>query len=49
MDPEDDSQIDEEERPDEIRHSLVGVPLVTPESGSNLNDDTPIDGPDDFM
>ena len=51
VDPEDDAQIDEEERLDEVQHGLVGVPLVTPEveteSDSDLDGDTPIDG--DFM
>ena len=30
VDPEDDAQIDEEERPDEMQHGLTGVPLVVP-------------------
>jgi len=49
VDPEDDAQIDEEDGHDEMRHGLVGVPLVTPESDSDSDTDTPIDGPDAFM
>ena len=30
-------------------HGLVGVPLVTPESDSDTDDDIPIDGPDASM
>ena len=32
-----------------MQHGLVGVPLVTHESDSDLDSDTPIDGPDAFM
>jgi hypothetical protein len=49
VDPKDGAQIDEEDGPDELQHGLVGVPLVTHESDSNSDSDTPIDGPDDFM
>ena len=49
VDPEDDAQIDEEERLDEVHHGLVGVPLDTHESDSNSDSDTPIEGPDAFM
>ena len=49
MDPEDDSQIDEEERLDEVQHGLVGVPLITHESDSDSNSGTPLDGPNDFV
>ena len=48
VDPKDDAQIDEEERPYEMQYDLVGVPLVTPkvetDSDSDLYGDTPIDG-----
>ena len=51
MGPEDDAHIDEEDGPDELQHGLVGVPLVTHESDSDLetDNDIPFDGPDDFM
>ena len=49
VDLEDEAQIDEEDGADEMLHGLVGVPLVTPESDSDTDDDIPIDGPDAFM
>jgi len=49
VDPEDSAQIDDEDGPDELRHGLVGVSLVTEESDSDSDTDIPIDGPDDFM
>ena len=49
VDPEDSAQIDDEDGPDELRHGLVGVSLVTEESDSDSDTDIPIDGPDDFI
>ena len=51
MDPKDDAHRVEEERPNEMQHGLVCVPLVTldaeTESDSYLDGHSPIDG--DFM
>jgi hypothetical protein len=47
--PKGSALIDEEGGLDELHHGLVGVPLVTHESDSNIDSDTTIDSHDDFM
>ena len=49
VNPKVDGPINEEDGPNEMRHGLVGVSLVTDECDSNSDSDTSIDGLDAFM
>ena len=49
VNPKVDAPIDEEDGPNEMRHGLVGVSLVTDECDSNSDSDTSIDALDAFM